>query len=342
MKTKEIPVVDTYTQSAFVTFCECPEKGRLSYIEGGHGIRPRVPDLRLITGKTIHKSLEHIYQGKSISKVSDFILEQYDDFRKSFTFGPSELQRIEMEANATLGGIRGYRAHYAAEIDATKMGAKGPINMIQFSLPLDWYMDIALGRFRLMGEIDGLGTQGKYDYIVETKTTSQISQTFTEDIELSPQTIFYLIGFYETYHRVRQRPVKTLFNYIRKPSIRQRKSETLQLYMRRVEKDYKQRPEFYFHRAIVERSPKDVLRLKEELIHFITINQIQKSRGLWYRNRRACNAKGRCNFFNICRVGQHPSVMSNFIKKLSPHDELAEHFKDQVKPNVTVTPDEEE
>ena len=151
-----------------------------------------------------------------------------------------------------------------------------------------------------------------------------LSQNFKFDVEMSPQTLLYLIGYYEKYAK-KGEEVLTLFNYIRKPSIRPRRAESLPQYMQRVKDDYQARPDFYFHRAYIRRSSADIFRFKQELIAMVRAHQFIERGSLWYKNRKACLARGRCQFFDICAFGQTPGIMANFKHKKQQHQELAEH-----------------
>src|SRR5258706_14554257 len=109
--------------------------------------------------------------------------------------------------------------------------------------------------------------KGRKNVLVKVKNTADISQKFKFDVEMSPQTLLYLIGYCEVFKPAKS--VLTLFDYVRKPSIRPRKGESLRQYMQRGKNDYQARPEFYFHRAYIPRSPGDILLFKQELIAMV-------------------------------------------------------------------------
>ena len=307
----------TYTQSSLGTFVDCPEKYRLAYVLGGHGIAPVGELLRFVTGKILHKAQEILYAGHPLKEALAMSDERYDAYAKRNLLSPKALQDLEVERCATRAGIIGYAHLYRREIahDKSKIFIKGK------PLLVDWIMKIRGRKYRMRGEIDTIGVKDKKVYLVETKSASSISSNLKEDVEMSPQTIFYLISYYQMFYKAGQK-LRILFNYIRKPSIRQRNNESIKAYMQRVSDDYKERPTFYFHRAIIKRTSADILRFKQELINMIRAADRMVRKGGWYRNRRSCNAKGRCQFFDICAYGQKPGVMAGFRYKTKTHEEL--------------------
>ena len=227
-------------------------------------------------------------------------------------------QNVEIEMNATIGAIRGYANRYPKEI-----AGKSHVKYVQFEAPFK--VDVkwpTVGDVTLVGLIDMVGMSDKYTYLAETKSTAQISATFKEDIELAPQMMFYLLAYIEKFPLMIAKKARLVFNYLRKPSIRPRKNETLKAYMIRVTEDYGARPEFYFNREVQARTRQQVESFKAELIDIISDIRRTTKRNLWYRNRKACNARGRCFFFDICAFGEIPSVMSAFRNKTAHHEEL--------------------
>ncbi len=308
--------METFTQSSLVAFAECPEKHRLSYIEGGNGIKPRVVDLKMAAGTEMHKAVFALHRGIRPTDVEQYIRIGFAVFKKSYNHSPQTLQDIEVAAECTIGAMYGYKKQWLSR----------PMKL-QFdkeNIPIDFDMEVHGEICRFNGEIDWMGNKNGHPVLVEVKNTADISQKFKFDVEMSPQTLLYIIGYYEQYAK-KNEVVLTLFDYIRKPSIRPQKGESLQQYMRRVREDYIGRPEFYFHRAYIRREAKDLLRFKQELIALVRTHRFVSRRNLWYKNRKACNARGRCQFFDICAFGQTPGIMANFERKKMQHEELAKH-----------------
>lgn len=311
----------TFTQSSLTAFAECPEKYRLSQLEGGTGIKPRMVDPKFAAGTIMHNVTANIYKHKSIKDAERYIREQFGIYARSYAHAPATLQDIETITEYTIGAAQGYYQRYKKSI----MG-DGNVIIEECSIPIRFPIFIQGKKYIIHGEIDMIGhmRKSKRPVIAEVKYTADISQNFKFDVEMSPQTLVYLIGYYEQYSKG-DREVVTMFDYIRKPGIRLRRAESLRQYMQRCIDEYKNRPEHYFHRAFIRRSSADILRFKQELIGMVRAEQFVESRNLWYRNRKACNARGRCPFFDICAFGPTDGIMANFVRKSQQHEELAKH-----------------
>lgn len=307
--------LEIYTQSSLTTFAECPEKYRLSQKESGYGIRPRVSDVRMVAGTAMQHGICWLHQGHDLRIIENNIRAEFAEYTKSHHPSPDAMQQIEIATECTVGGLAGYRHRYLSKPPKVVFN--------QFDIPIDFTLNIHGHDYRFRGEIDMLGYKGDRTVLAENKNTADISQNFKFDVEMSPQTLLYLVGYYEMHQS--KHSVLTMFNYIRKPSIRPRKGESIRQYMQRVTDDYKARPDFYFHRAYIRRSPADLLRFKQELIAMVRTHRFIQGRSLWYKNRKACLARGRCPFFDICAFGNTPGIMANFIPKEQQHEELAKH-----------------
>jgi len=227
------------------------------------------------------------------------------------------MQVSEMERSMIRGAITGYASKYKKEIAGV-----GKKKFNQFEIPIDWNLDLRGRPIRIRGSMDMLGSSDKFVYIGETKSTSQISQSIKQDIELAPQTMLYFISYFEQFTPPKGKRVRILFNYIRKSLLRQKKNESIQQFMARVQEDYLTRPDHYYHREVVERTTVETLRFKQELLKILRDIRITKKYNLWYKNRKACNARGRCPFFDICLYGEVDSVMAMYRNKTAKHEEL--------------------
>lgn len=103
-----------------------------------------------------------------------------------------------------------------------------------------------------------------------------------------------------------------------KPSIRQRKDETHDGFLTRLEADYAERPDFYLHEEIAHRNHDDFLRLEQELWRWAEMVRDARHDGVWPRNVAACADYGGCRFIALC-CGE-PGAIESFLV----HDETKE------------------
>lgn len=319
-------MLKTWTQSAYQTSQECLEKFRLAYMEGGHGLKSKAPAQSMWFGTVGHEALAFLYQTiyseQTLQQVDAIIDTMYKGLTKG-TIG-TDYQQVEIDKAALKGLMRGYRIVYQKELRGR--------SVLRFShqeAELAWKLNLKSNLYTMAGKLDAVAvnrTSGRH-YIIERKFPGQLSKNFVDDMEMSPQTPWYLIAYCETFSPGR---VGILYDYIRRPGIRQRKGESVQGFIQRVFKESTTRPEFYFYRAFVKKSPQDILVLKQEIINQIHLMEYVASKGLWSKNRKACLARGRCQFLDICAHGQIPQVMAMFDRKKREHEELELKTKGEV------------
>lgn len=173
----------------------------------------------------------------------------------------------------------------------------------------------------LRGKMDGLyreGTKRKLR-LFETKTKARVEEENIADIlPFERQVNLYMVG-------IRKRgdtPSGVLYNIIRRPMLRQRKSETLQQFAERIIEDVKYNLNWYFVRMQMDVSVQDLNRGEEEL------NELVSDFVLWwngalghYKNTNHCENKyGTCPFLRVCSSGEYHGL----FKRTKVFSELEE------------------
>jgi hypothetical protein len=111
-------------------------------------------------------------------------------------------------------------------------------------------------------------------------------------------------------------PVGIIYNLIRKPSIQPRKGEGVDEWQDRLLADIDLRPEFYFQRAEIVKSAKDLSGIEADLWEIAhTIGA-----GRTYRNPGACQLMG-CAYTDLC-TADSPLIRSTSYKRERAHSEL--------------------
>ena len=170
--------------------------------------------------------------------------------------------------------------------------------------------------FKLAGIVDGLvKIDGKY-WLLELKTAGQINSTYIDKLIIDSQITTY---FYALQSLKNITLSGVIYRIAKKPSIRQKKTETVQQYTDRLIQDYKDRPEFYYFEEKLYRNNDDMELFEKELWMFTQYLLQCNREGLWYRNTSRCTDWGKCDYLPLCT--SQPDAMDLYeVKK--PNEEL--------------------
>jgi len=169
---------------------------------------------------------------------------------------------------------------------------------------------------QLAGKADALFQPGGDTWIVvEEKTTSKISEADITRLTLDQQVMNEVVNL-ELSRDIHISEV--WYRYIKKPSIRQRQTETVQQFCDRLEQDYIDRPEFYFHEERLIFDSHQLLEYRRGLWAFGKILLYSINNNYWPRNTSRCSDWGSCEYLPLCS-GQDCEGM--YVEK-EPHEEL--------------------
>lgn len=155
-----------------------------------------------------------------------------------------------------------------------------------YSLDVEKWVEYPLNeRYKLIGRIDGMTDNG---IIVEHKTTSLNLEEYEYNLQWDEQSLAYMLC---TGCR------KTLFTVIRKPTIRQRKSESDDEFFERMVQWYDTDTAQKIGMILIERSDAEVKEFEKELLR---MSEEMNTDNL-YRNTSHCRCWGRmCEYAPIC------------------------------------------
>ena len=155
--------------------------------------------------------------------------------------------------------------------------------------PEQWF-EISIGRSkRLIGRLDGKVD----DAIVEHKTTSLASiDEYEVDLQRDEQLLAYMLatGCNKAYYTI-----------CRKPTIRQKQSETTEEFARRCLDWYTEDTYNKIRLVIVYRHHEQISQFGDELKAMFKVIDSSKKSGFFYKNTCNCNVWGRkCEYAPIC------------------------------------------
>jgi hypothetical protein len=161
--------------------------------------------------------------------------------------------------------------------------------------------------FDLEGYADGLTEDWK---LIEDKFVGQLQAVAIKRLKLDRQLALECYGIWRaTGHEI----IDVSYRFTRKPSIKQRKAETIEQFAERVEADYQERPEFYLVEESITRSATDLVRIEAELWQWAQQRRDASRARIYPRNSSHCHDYGGCPFLPLC-VGD-PDAPSLFKEK---------------------------
>ena len=279
------------TNSAIGQFKNCR---RAFYYRRVEELALRYESVSRGVGSAVHKGLE--------TGNTEEALRLFDDI---FPGDQEEADKLETNRAIVQAMLEGYFDLYGKGWDGEYHPEK------QFEISIINPASGATSRsYRLAGKVDGLLKQDGRWWLVEYKTAGMIDKNYIDKLMLDQQLTTYI------YALQRQEQIKisgVIYRMLRKPSIRQRKNETIGQFIERLTQDYKDRPEFYFFEEQLYRSQEDLDEFERE-IWDITQDLLKCRReGLWYRNTSRCKDWGGCEYLPLCT--QQPDAADLFVKR---------------------------
>ena len=163
--------------------------------------------------------------------------------------------------------------------------------------------DLVIMDIVLAGKMDGIAeNSARQLYLIEHKTTGEDigpDADFWPRLRIDRQVMIYTLAARAMDYDVRG----TLYNVIRKPTIKQKQTESVQEYAERLVGDIYKRPDFYFQQRLIEHTSGDLddaaydLWATAKLIRFCQVN------AYWPKDDYACKRWGQCAYFGLCTAG---------------------------------------
>ena len=199
-------------------------------------------------------------------------------------------QALRIDAAVCRAAARGYLKMYGKPAQTRELKYR-----IKLRSP---YTGAYSRTFDLMGAADGVTDHGAYLELDEDKFVGQIDKAAIQKVALDRQISLEAYALW----RVTGKEVRVVnYRHTRKPSIKLKKDESVEDYIARVDADYLERPEFYFHQEATFRSAGDLLEMEEELWEWAEQLRGEKSRGVFPKNTGSCKGnRGNCLFLPLC------------------------------------------
>jgi PD-(D/E)XK nuclease superfamily len=287
---------DGVTKSMLEKFHSCPEKMRLSYIEG---LRGDTDSAALKFGNIVHSTLEYLYANgvrdeDSVTEILDR-LRQEETNQATGLDKAKKLSAIEENYDLAYPVILAYLKHWEG------------IDLSESIIDIEKEFCIEFNGINIRGKIDKIyRSNTNAIWFRDIKTKGQINEqilrlVMANDLQLN----LYAWAAKQLYNE----PIKGVqYDIIRKPQLRQRKEknpESREDFIDRVAKDIADRPEFYFVRLEFLFSQKELQNWEKEFTQMIR-EIVSWNEGLVPHYKRTVNCEtryGSCEFLNYCATG---------------------------------------
>ena len=292
----EIPKRTSWSYSSLKLFRKCKRKFYWKHV---FRLRPRREPSALVISSAVHEALAKWYSLKRASMhkiVSNIIntVQRRAEQAANF-YDQEEYDDLLITLNTLQGILTAYAEVYSQDSKLWQATKKD----------VEVWFTINLGPFDFKGRIDLLPTcKGKL-FIVDHKVVSRIGESFVEKLPMDGQLRGYILGVSQG---LKLKPVKVVYNLIRKCKLRQKSQESLEEFTERIKEDYLSRPDFYFQRETllfskndVEAFEHDLRKTHSEYAWLVDNSSDPLDPREWPCNDDMCNEYFRtCEYFPLC------------------------------------------
>lgn len=296
------------THSAKGSWLDC---NRLYYYKYDQMLEPKTHSTALVIGTMVHEFLARLMKHEDINSVMKDLDKAVNEARK-LNFDDPE----DFEANATTleSMMRGWdknRGQLSEFQPYIHEGEPWIENKFKVKLPTGDTIE---------GMIDGLVVIDDELWLVEHKTTSQLGPQYISRLIVDAQVTMYIWAVWKMLGVI---PRGTIYNVIRKPSIRQKKGESLIEYQNRIAADYITRKDFYFYQTQLYRDQQQLQDFENSLMDVIDDIKRSRARDRWVQNTNHCTRFGTCPFMHLCANGMKKELMILYTRRDVLFPELA-------------------
>jgi hypothetical protein len=267
------------SHTALAAFLSCPEKFNLSYEQR---LRPIATPQALTLGKAYQLSIEHNDSNLGADRLRAehgprVSSQQHEDRLRTW-------ETIVASASALYLSRWGHQATGIREFEYR----------VRLRNPRNGYVSRT---YDLLGYADEYVDLNTHAALVENKLVGQISELSIRKLPLDRQIA---LACYGTWRATGLQVREVFYRFVRKPSIKQRKDESIEEFCERLAQDYLDRPDFYAHEEHILRSSDDLVRVEAELWEWASQLRRLRAGEFWPRNTSACVDFGGCAFMGKC------------------------------------------
>lgn len=291
------------TQSELSSLGLCPYQWNLKYNEC---LRPKRKNIKLAVGSAVHAGVEAFYKRDPdpMKVVQDYC------------------QKVLDEADAA-----GLHVDEEYEVSLAKATSLMRAYLKKYSHDHDVYNILAVEAQFRVHLVDDIFIVGKIDRTMIEKDTGAFLPTETKtaaqfDADVNKLMLDFQVSVYAWafMKQLGLRYVNVLYDVILKPMLRQKKDESVEQYLARIEEAITEDPTRYFVRTKVHRSHDELRRTEEELvIRCRELVRRRESREVYRISGDHCN--WRCDYRKLC-LEPTADMEELYSRVENPHQEL--------------------
>lgn len=245
-------------------------------------LKPKSKHPKMFLGKIYHKALHLHNSGAYQSEVLDYINDEYNSLISEAEFVDQESLLLD---KYTCVGM--YLSYPWKEL--TQWEELYPEEEFEVELT---------DEVQYRGRVDKLVKWNGHWWLWEYKTTGLYEKAFQQRCDVSPQCA----GNIWAVAKERELPIAgMIFDGVRRPKLRKRKSEDTDEFGERIQQNYLDRAEFYHLRYPVYKQPKDIDLWYADTCQLASDILTREETGEWYRNTESCyRFFSECPYKKIC------------------------------------------
>ena len=288
----------SYSQIA--TFLDCRRKYFLKYKKN---LISKIMNPNFIFGNAIHEGVQFLYKKKS--NYLKLTLKNFENekikARKNLIVSAENEQKLIEQESVIRGLLPSYQEHYKIFLKDTthlKNEYEGTYKISD--------------NIKIFIKLDNLVKIKKGLYIHELKTTKVLNTDYVKNVRNDLQTniYFYIYNIIESKNKVKG----ILYDIIKKPGIRLKQNESEVQFLNRLLDYYKDGQSFHMEQINIPLLSKDRIL---EIIKGVGKDIINCNNDInsFYPNERYCYVWSRCEYYDICHIGENKQTLSIFTNR---------------------------
>lgn len=288
--------MQTISYSTIKAFLNCKRKYYFYYIKG---LMLKFSNPNFIFGNVMHFGLHQIYS-KNSKYIIDTVKFLNEEKNKIKFINPKDEEKLNKFEYQIRSMLLAYNEYYMSFIKKTTHIK----NEFSLEYPIDGYL------FKI--KIDNILKYNGQLYIHEIKSVKTLSEDYINNIKNDLQTHIY---FHINNIANKEFKIKgILFDAIQKPGIRQKEKEDVNEYLQRLKEYYFQNKEFFY----MDKIEKPLLN-KNRIINLIKAVIVDMKNCVnendYYPNETACYQFQKCEYFDLCHIGENKETLFNFKRR---------------------------
>jgi len=293
-----------YHQHQIGDYLKCPRLFQLRHVRR---LAPKTQPRYINVGSLFAKGVELLHQGKSMVEVFEQAIDKEANKLTSSATSGEVINDIITDTYTVEAMLNGYKKWFIDENDLLipKITHIFPEFRIEGLKGVDWF------QFNYVTRLDGLCYDtNNHQWILEIKTSIIPPDMLVRVLATNFQINSYhmqLLGSssYEI--------DGVIYRIVKKPTIRQKKNESVEQFRFRLTDDYITRKEFYFHQIPVYFKEFAVIEFRNEFDMWILKLKDSFEKEFWPKNGFSCrNNNSECMFLKYCADPTEETIETHY------------------------------